>query len=294
MSNRRHHLAGTGETIQRIHDVSVLRDSYLREIGGDFYDSRLKGKLKAVEVGRLVLLNPEISGINLSPGSHEGILTEVKDLERGRLKSRTGVRFGQMLVDDVSDKTVTELVAAKYTDEELAARELAATLELNRRLGHRATYEPIGFLRGGTKVAHLSRFEKGVISMDNYLWNPQVPESQRMLAMAKAGLWMAELHDAGIIHGDAQAKNVGIDSRGNPRYFDLEGAYDINHGYGSPELKKLLDVSDLFNSQINPIPYSPDEIMAFVDSYTKEQGKRDALDGIDIMDVAEQAQAERQ
>lgn len=285
-----HELAIHGAPIQEVASISVLDGKkYARERAGDFTDSRLKAKLGSVPVNELVLLSPEVSGIktpanNIDSDIH---LTIIPNLELGRRNSRSVVNFGQLYIDSHHNKPITEIVAVKYVHSIPAIREMHASLAVNRRFGQPLAYDPLGFIRHPDgNLGYVTRYEHNVISLDNVLWNPRSTPSQRNQAMARSGFWMAQLHNKGIIHGDAQAKNIALDSTGSPRYIDLEGAADMRHGTLDTATKRLLDISNLFDPESIKREVSDDEIIYFSDQYTHHQdGSYPELSVEDVMDT---------
>ena len=108
--------------------------------------------------------------------------------------------------------------------------------------------------------------------------------------MGLAGLWLASLHNHGIKHGDAQAKNIAADSANNLRYPDLEGARMLSQEGDISKTQRLLDIGDLFHPQYMP-PTSMDEEMLLVDTYLEQQESgANMLDGADIMDAISSVQ----
>lgn len=264
-----HELAVDGEPIQEVGSLSVLDGKkYVRNREGDFTDSRLKSKLASGAMNHLFLLPPEVSGIAEPTGGVDIHLTEIPGLELGRKNRRSVVKFGQLYIDDGSSTPITELVAVKYVHPIPAIRETYASMAVNRRFGRRLTYDPLGFIKHPDgKVGYVTRYEHAVETLDNILWNPQSTPQQRDQAMARAGLWMAQLHNHGIRHGDAQAKNIALDSTQSPRYMDLEGAEVMRYG----ALERQLDISDLFDPESMKRDVSGDEIMHFTDAYFQAQ-----------------------
>lgn len=295
----------TGQPIQRdISDVSYLGPRYLRQHrrrleGGarvyeddeNFVDTTLSSKLGSLSTGSLVLLPPDISGISIGGLENPQVtLREVAHLDAGRKHNRSGVKFGQLHISDDTANPVAELVAAKYIHRLTAPRELNAALSINHRFGEDVAFTPIGFIKGEDgKVGYLSRYEHSVITLDNTLWNKTATPAQREEAMGFAGLWLASLHNHGVIHGDAQAKNIARDSSNKPRYVDLEGAHDIHHGKLDSYTTRLLDIRDVFNPMYMKST-SPDEEAVFIDSYAEHQSAKRKIDTEDILDTIRSAQ----
>lgn len=284
-----HELAISGTPIQEVESLTVLNgDKYIREREGDFTDSRLKSKLGSIPVNQLILLPPEVSGIKAPRnGSGDDIhLTAIPGLELGRQKSRAEVKFGQLYIESDRIGPITELVAVKYVHPIPAIREMFASLAVNRRFGEQLAYDPLGFVKNPNgKVGYITRYEHHVTSLDNVLWSERSSSEQRTRAMAKAAVWMASLHNKGIIHGDAQAKNIAFNSRGLPRYIDLEAASDIKHGRLDTDTKRLLDISDLFDPESMKREIADDEMTHFAKHYVNSQdGSYPILSKDDVLD----------
>lgn len=271
--------------IRAVRYLNNLR--YLRERHGDFSDTRLSAKLGATASDTLLLLPREISrvAVDITDEEPEISLIDIPQLAEGRKNSRAKVKFGQLHFANQSAGTMAELVAAKFVHRLTAPRELHAALAINQRFGAEVAFSPIGFIKSPSgKVGYLSRYEHSVQTLDNILWNDTATASQREDAMGFAGLWLASIHNHGILHGDPQAKNIAYDSTKLPRYPDLEGASEIGYGGLDPQTQKLIDMQKLFNPTFMP-PTSADEEMAFVEAYTDQQNKsRYRLDEMDIMD----------
>jgi hypothetical protein len=176
------------------------------------------------------------------------------------------VQFGQLVVERPHDDVATELVAVKYLPPHLAAREFAATNVVRSRLGVTAAYEPIGFIADAKRrVGSISRYRHEVVTLDRVMWNEAATREQRLAGMAFAGTWLATLHDSGIAHGDAQAKNVAHDSANNPVMIDLETARELDDDRDASKRSMLSDIGDYLRYQ--PTQPTNEEYMAFVGSY---------------------------
>lgn len=275
-----------GHPIQHVDSASYLGRRYLRERSGDFTDTTLSAKLGSLSTNHLALLPPSISSIDTDIDAIDSIaLTEIPGLEDGRSNHINEVRFGQLHLDNRGKPPIAELVATKYLHRLRVPSEMHASLAINKRFGDQLAFAPIGFIKRPAEIGYLTRYEHSVITLDNVLWQPNSPQEKRLDAMARAGLWMSALHNHGVIHGDAQAKNIAFDSSNKPRYPDLEKASDINPGFFDKDTKRLLDVTDLFNRKYMP-ETSPDETEAFIESYLENQSNRyGSLDGADIADT---------
>lgn len=277
-----------GPPIQGIDGVSFLGPRYLRERSGDFSDTTLSAKLGSVAANHLLLLPPSISAIDIDTTSISSIaLTAVPNLDSGRRNHSNKVEFGQLHIDSSEHPSVAELVAIKYLHRLRAPSEMHASRVVNNRFGEQLAFAPLGFVKSDdASMGYLTRYEHSVTTLDNVLWHLE-PHEKRLNAMSRAGLWMSALHNHGIIHGDAQAKNIAFGSNNKPRYIDLETATDINHGLFDKETKRLLDIADLYNPRYMP-KTSQEEDEAFIDSYLEYQSDTyGALAGEDIADTIE-------
>ena len=190
--------------------------------------------------------------------------------------------------------TTTELVAVKYIHPITASREFLAAKAVNERFGEHKVYTPLGFIRaentagGAQRVGVLSRYEHNVNTLDNYLWNPNTPAETRRAMYQVAGRAMAELHNHGFIHGDAQAKNFALDSRGTIRHLDTETYTDIRYSHDTT-IDRLSDVNNMFDRETLTLAPSLADIDAFVDGYLQTQAAgsstHDNLDQLDIEDT---------
>ena len=278
-----------GPAIQSIDSSSYLGGRYLRKRTGDFCDTTLSAKLGSILVNHLALLQPHVSGIDVDTTSVDSIaLTAIPHLSDGRNNHSNDVEFGQLHRDSSEHPSTAELVATKYLHRLRVPREMHASLAINERFGEQLAFAPIGFVkRADASIGYITRYEHSVITLDNVLWHPESVREQRLNAMSRAGLWMAALHNHGIVHGDAQAKNIAFDSSNRPRYPDLERATDINHGLTDRETRRLLDITDLFNRTYMPRT-SQEETVTFIDAYLENQSsKYGSISGRDVADAIE-------
>lgn len=274
--------------------ITYIGGRYMRERSGDFSDSTLAGRLGVIGLDTLVLAPAEISGINISDLSDEAAVrfVAIPQLAAGRENSANFVEFGQLHISDDLRNPISELVAVKPLPRARAVREFKAAQAINSRFGDRVSFRQIGFMKDTNlnrdHIDHITRYEHDVVSLDNVLWDKQSTSAQREHAMGLAGLWLASLHNHGVAHGDAQAKNIAFDSSGKPRFIDLDGASDLNDQELSPHTKRLLDVSDLFNP-VYLKNADTDEQLSFIESYLEHQTMRQKLDGGDIQEAISSA-----
>lgn len=286
-----------GKTIQDISDINPLRPRYIRPRSGDFTDSTLSSRLCAIAENSFYLLPEPISGISLPAGDTVVTLREIEGLDLGRNCRRSTINFGQFAIrSELGNQT--ELVAAKYSSVIPATREFVAGQMLNHRLGDTYhTHPPIGFIGQAektNKIATLTRYNHFAISIDNTLWNQQSTPEQRLAAMALAGTYLARIHNLGIIHGDAQAKNIAHNSLREPHFIDLEGALDISREDAYYQvIHRMCDIDNFFDPETSPTDASVWEIVTFADSYIEEQRGNACINGKDIKELALKTQSRR-
>jgi hypothetical protein len=267
-----------GRLIQpELGNVSYLTNQYLRNHEGDFRDSRLSSKLASMSIDELILLPEETSDICLEGTEANDVqhfvhLTEIPELRAGRQASHNNVRFGQLHITGNQTHPLSELVAVKYLPRPLVSRELGAAIAINNRLGRTASFQPIDFTKqpNTQQIGYITKYEHGVNTLDNVLWNKNTNHALREEAMGFAGLWLANLHNHSFIHGDAQAKNIAYDSSQNTRYIDLESAKPFDPRNPVSRIERLVDVSDVFNQTFMP-PTTSAENSIFINSYLDNQ-----------------------
>lgn len=267
----------SGEPIQDIDWVSSLKPKYMRERTGDFSDSRLANKLGSLSVKIFVAVPEVLDGID-----HKEIETVdivcMPELGKGRHESRTGVAFGQLVIERTHNhlKPISELVAAKYTNPNLAAREFAANRVFAKRLGEKSVYVPLGFMKDTNRpssynTALVTRYQHEATTLDSVFWNENASSEERLAHAALAGVWLGRLHDASLAHGDAQAKNIAFGSDNEPHYPDLETASDlVGLGRSLPSVQ-LSDIDDFLKFQEKPI--NDEEFAMFAEGYLSENGR---------------------
>lgn len=97
----------------------------------------------------------------------------------------------------------------------LASRDYATSVRLNKLSKDRQiTFAYAGFMRNEEGTLHtITRFEEGVTSCDNLLFNPERTPQEAYLALATAAESLLFLHgEAGMIHGDFLPRNTAYDS----------------------------------------------------------------------------------
>lgn len=197
-----------------------------------------KGLLKEVkntEVGVFKLVpgsfDPEIInlGIDSIPPA-TAIFNELADLALTRQESVHNVQFGQLIVNSYFGDERAELAALKPFD---TAQQAAHELSLSRYflgIGNThgfSTFEALGIVRLSTgKYGLLTKYDHGVRSLDNVVWNPENELSARTTTVARAigksAYVLAAMHSAGWTHGDPQIKNMYASNHEKPFIGDLE------------------------------------------------------------------------
>lgn len=169
----------------------------------------------------------------------------MSDLEPGKTASVNQVCFGEM---EVVDKTglltpLTVAVKPRYAATKLAVHEFGACKHINDQKVIK-TYEPLGFLVAPDKAGRLSTylltlFEPDIRTFDNFNWDINGGDVERgkrlgerarrrLANLGKAGLYLSSMHASGLLHGDAQARNVAISTRdGATMLVDLETAQSL-------------------------------------------------------------------
>jgi hypothetical protein len=156
---------------------------------------------------------------------------EREDFGVGREDSRHVVRFGQLILNGPGVHESPDFVAVKpFDDKRELYNEWAANTYVNSVFDDQRAFMPLGVVRdkhGDTSM--LSLYEHGVKTADTIFWadkesqpealREKVIERAAMVSMYSLGL----LHGARLIHGDAQAKNLGWDNR-HARFVDLESS----------------------------------------------------------------------
>lgn len=202
--------------------------------GHDFVSRDLVRRLGRMPAGAAWLVQTQFAAVDAEGAkAHINLIPE---LGNGRRESRTGVQFGQMVINSPSQKERAELVAVKPLSPYLAAREFGAMSVMNglarlRDDGRGRSFTPLGFYRSpeGRQIALISRYEHQVVTLDNLLWDETerpIPELRVRAALSHTALALADAHSSGIILGDPQPKNIGTDNMGY-RYPDLEAAREL-------------------------------------------------------------------
>jgi hypothetical protein len=195
----------------------------------------------AIPVGRVALSAGEFSLPD--PLTTAASFVGQEGLSLGRNEGRHQPRFGQMLLNGPGVHERPILVAVKpFTFEEdtnpdaLIATEIAASSYLNSLNDRQLAYLPLGVWKNADGINHLlTLYEHDVTSYDNTFWvdrevNPEALRATNVTeALIQCGRSLGYLHGAGLIHRDAEAKNLASNLKGI-RFIDLEGARMLPRG----------------------------------------------------------------
>lgn len=189
-------------------------------------------KMSQLSVSEALLSNGVFS-ISPKHGAVHGVFTQKDEFGIGRDESQHEVKFGQLIVRSDQRANMPALVAVKPfegTEPSTLYRELAATNYLNSIGESQNSYLPVGVWRNAEDTLNMiTLYEHGVISQDSVFWadrnlHPEALRQERLRTSFKDCIWgIGYLHGAGVVHGDAEAKNLAHDGR-QVRFIDLESA----------------------------------------------------------------------
>jgi len=193
--------------------------------------------VSGLDLGRVALLDTEFRVPYSRGEAQRATFIDEHEFRLGREDGRHDLRFGQMMINGRGLHERPVFVGAKSfsgaTDkhpDELLAREWATTNYLNSVSDRQLAYLPLGVWRTARGINHfLTLYENDVISYDNVFWADLegTPEALRPKTVEHAfedcirGL--GYLHGVGIVHHDAEAKNLAANLSG-VRFVDLESA----------------------------------------------------------------------
>ncbi len=258
--------------ITQLGRVSFLSKKYTRPelFYGNFLSSRLKAKVNSLGIGEVCIDAMQFGTLTTDVANNEAVAAEFVDLTdmlgKTRERSRTQVRFGQLVLSSPSQGPKTALVAVKYTSPTLAAREFGAMTAFNTSSlseNGDVTFTPRGFVRDPNgKVGLITNYKMDALTSDTILWNEGRSERQVAAALSHAAFSAAELHIHGKAHGDLQAKNVAASLKGN-WYTDLESATELvtNRGVYEPSARRLI-ADDIHTFLTYRGMSSPDDMVA--------------------------------
>lgn len=145
---------------------------------------------------------------------------ERKDWAEGRRDSAHGVFFGELELGIDDGSTIDLPIAAKpypLFERSRAVHEFAALEYFQNRTDMRSFF-PIGFwVTSVGEAVILTAFEETVVSLDNVDWSMTgedalVEHFDLFTALQKSAQTLARLHISGLIHRDAQIKNMAVDT----------------------------------------------------------------------------------
>lgn len=187
-------------------------------------------RLDSLPMGHIALCSHKIDSTIASLPTT--VTTKENDTYRtGREDSMHDVRFADM---HISGNTLLSRlpVALKPYPEKfsiLAGRDYATSVRLNKLNEDRQiTFAYAGFMRDKEGTLHtITRFEEGVTSCDNLIFNPERTEQEVYLALVTAAESLLFLHgEAGMTHGDFLPRNTAYDPSLQFRIIDTTTARD--------------------------------------------------------------------
>lgn len=208
-----------------------------------------------------VVLTPELQErgiefveVELLPGAQLGAGDSHHEVTFGRVSVRIGDEAQQV---DVAIKPFT-------ADSEKAGHEHDSLLAAKQR--GLDTFEPLALARDGDVVYLITKKRSDIETRDNADWTISPSDEERFDAHVRPELaaiaeTMAEMHAAGVFHGDAQPKNFARTDTGSTIPIDLEDAVfvdsdavaeAINGVYGSPTSQALQDVEHCWYIMLHP------------------------------------------
>lgn len=144
---------------------------------------------------------------------------------------RHDLMFGQLVVTSQGRSQMPAFVAAKaYKRHEIPdmVHEIAATNYMNSLAEIQNSFLPMGVWRNAQGIMHMiTLYEHGVKSYDNTFWvnkdiEPEALRPERLRTAFQDCIWgIGYMHGAGLVHGDAEVKNLAHDGK-NVRFIDLE------------------------------------------------------------------------
>lgn len=163
-------------------------------------------------------------------GIHAAFI-EREDFGAEREDSRHQVRFGQMLLNGKGVHEQPDFIAVKpFDDRRELYNEWAANSYINDVFDEQRAFLPLGIYKNQDgDMNMLTLYEHGVKTADTVFWadremHPEALREDVIRQAAKTAMHgLGLMHGVRMIHGDAQAKNLGWDNR-QTRLVDLEGS----------------------------------------------------------------------
>lgn len=203
-----------------IETFSPSPESVERSVDGDFRHRAIEKFCATRAVADAVLLQDEfVQKLVFGNGGIDEVTFQPRaEWSKGRGDSVHEVQFGDLSLCIADGKVVEVPVALKpfgQSDRYRAANELAALIKTPEETGI-STFEPLGAIRTAKGLAIVTRFEAGVVSLDNIDWRHDLTSPLRrsfdiINGLQKGATLLARIHRAGITHNDAQVKNVAVD-----------------------------------------------------------------------------------
>lgn len=144
---------------------------------------------------------------------------------------RHDLDFGQLVITSRNRRDMPAFIASKsYERHEIPTlrHEIAATNYMNNLAEIQNSFMPIGVWRNAQGIlSMITLYENGVKSFDNTFWvnkdeEPEALRPERLRTAFQDCIWgIGYMHGAGLVHGDAQVKNLAHDGK-NVRFIDLE------------------------------------------------------------------------
>lgn len=194
----------------------------------------------------------------------------------GREDSIHDVHFADMCINS-SNTVLSRLPVALKPYPEilsmLAGRDYATSIRLNDLSKDRQiTFSYAGFMRDEKGTLHtVTRFEEGVTSCDNLVFNPERTPEEVYLALTTAAESLLFLHgEAGMTHGDFLPRNTAYDPSLQFRIIDTTTAKEsINPNDYIDDIQRY--IAGLHDTNVHEELSIPNEAIneIFLDTYQK-------------------------
>lgn len=193
----------------------------------------------------------------------------------GREDSMHDVRFADMCISGNTLLSRLPVALKPYPEKFsiLAGRDYATGVRLNKLSKDRQiTFTHVGFMRDKKGTLHtITRFEEGVTSCDNLIFNPERTEQEVYLALAIAAESLLFLHgEAGVTHGDFLPRNTAYDPSLQFRIIDTTTAREsINPNDYLDDIQRY--IAGLRDTNVHEKFSIPNEAIngIFLDTYQK-------------------------
>lgn len=197
----------------------------------DFVSRDLRRTLTSIQGPSFTLLRSEFPDIEPYLATASFTQAPFGLMEPTRMDSKHEVKFGQLSIQSVDRRQSVELVALKPLENPArVVNEFGAMQHVNSYdfvEGRPRAFQALGFYRDTALGQNflITKYEHSVISLDSLMWDPEYDPSEIQIeaALGHCAVLLGDLHARGIMHGDAQIKNMASDNYG-PRVIDLEFA----------------------------------------------------------------------